>query len=80
MRITLAIIAAIAMIGLPIAMIWSMIAYFRTPPSKRRSGGSMSTAVGAALLALDRLAARPSIEHTVEALRQQPRLDEQSDE
>ncbi len=80
MDILLAIVASMALIAIPAAMIWSMIVHFRTPASKRPSGGSRSSAVGAALLELDRLAARPSIEHTVEAQRQQPRFDEQSDD
>jgi hypothetical protein len=78
MQIFLAIVAAVAIIAVPGAMIWSMVSYLRTPPSKRTSGGSRSSAVGAALQELDRLAARPSVEYTVEAQRQQPRLDEQS--
>jgi hypothetical protein len=80
MQIFLAIVAAVAIIAVPGAMIWSMVSYLRTPASKRPSGGSRSSAVGAALQELDRLAARPSVKHTVEAQRQQPRLDEQSND
>jgi hypothetical protein len=80
MRIVLAVVAAVALIALPIAMIWSMVVHFRTPPSKRRAGGSTSTGVGAALQELDRLLARPSIEHTVQSQKELPRRDDQSDD
>jgi hypothetical protein len=79
-QIFLAIVAAVALIALPIVMIRSMVLHFRTPPSKRRSGGSASTAVAAALQELDRLVARPSVEHTVETQKELPRLDDQSDD
>jgi hypothetical protein len=80
LQTALAILASIALIALPLAMIWSMIAHFRTPPSRRPSGGSTSAAVGAALQELDRLMARASAEHTIEAKQQLPRRDDQSDD
>ena len=69
-----------AIIGIPVAMVWSMIAYFRTPPSKRPGSGALSNAVGAALLEADRLLARPAAEHAIEAQQELPRQDDQSDD
>ena len=61
-------IAAVAiLLILPSAMVWSMVQHFRTPPSKRPGGGSMSNSVGAGLQELDRLLVRPSVEHQIEA-------------
>jgi hypothetical protein len=80
MTVFLAVVAAIAIVALPVGMIWSMVVHFRTPPGKRRSGGGTSAAYGAALQELDRLMARPSVEHTVESQKELPRLDEQSDD
>jgi hypothetical protein len=80
LRILVAILAAAAIVAVPVAMIWSMVVHFRTPPSQRRRGGASSNAVGAALQELDRLMARPSIEHTVETQKELPRRDDQDDE
>lgn len=60
-------IAAAAMfIVLPIVMIRSMVQHLRTPASKRPGSGGVSAGVGAALRELDRMIARPSVEHQVD--------------
>ena len=60
-------LAAIAMlVALPVAMIWSMVEHFRTRPSDRKGSGGISAGIGAALHELDRMVARPSVEHQVE--------------
>jgi hypothetical protein len=52
-------LAGALFIGLPAAMVWSIVQHIRTPPSR----------LGAAMQELDRLVARPSVEHTVESER-----------
>jgi hypothetical protein len=62
-----AVIVVVAiLIGMPAALIWSMVDHMKHGRgSKRRSSGA--AAVGNALLELDRLVARPSVEHVVKA-------------
>jgi hypothetical protein len=51
----------------PIVIIWSVVDHFRHRASDRPgSGGGISHAVGSAMLELDRLLARPSVEHQIE--------------
>ncbi|HEX4416117.1 MAG TPA: hypothetical protein VH107_20970 [Lacipirellulaceae bacterium] len=60
-------IAAVAMlIVLPVVMIRGMVDHFRTRPSERRGSGGISAGIGAALHELDRIIARPSVEHHVD--------------
>ena len=80
MPLIIGLLCLAAVIVLPVAMIWSMITHFRTPPSKRQGSGGLSNAVGAALLEADRLLARPSAEHTIEAQQQIPRQEDQDDD
>jgi hypothetical protein len=56
-------------IALPLILTGSMLNYLRGRGSARCGGGGMSAGVGAALQELDRLAARPSIEHQIEVER-----------
>lgn len=60
-------VAAGVIFGTPALLAWSMISHFRTPPSERPGSGSMTAGVGAAMQELDRLLARPSVEHKVDA-------------
>jgi len=59
-------VAAVMLIGVPVAMIWPMIDHLRGKGSERRGSGSFTAGIGAAMQELDRLMARPSIEHRVE--------------
>jgi hypothetical protein len=77
-QILLLVFAAAFIIGVPVAMVCSIVEHLRTPASRRRSGGSQTACIGAAMQELDRLLARPSVEHTVEA--QTPVLKREDDE
>jgi hypothetical protein len=61
------VLAVLFLIGLPIMLAWSMVDYFRGKGSERRGSGSFTAGVGAAMQELDRIMARPSAEHIVEA-------------
>jgi hypothetical protein len=61
------ILAVAFLVAMPLVLAWSMLDYFRGRGSARRGGGGLSAGVGAALQELDRLAARPSVEHQIEA-------------
>jgi hypothetical protein len=51
----------------PIAMLWTFIDGMKRKASDRPSGGGgISSFVGAGLLEVDRLLARPSVEHQIE--------------
>jgi hypothetical protein len=63
-------VAFFAFIIVPITMIWSMVDHFRKRGSQRTGSGGISSGIGAALLELDRLMTRPSVEHQVEAEQQ----------
>jgi hypothetical protein len=61
-------IAAVAvLVVLPIVMIWSMVDHLRTRGSEKVGSGGISAGIGAAMQELDRLMARPSVEHQIEA-------------
>jgi hypothetical protein len=64
----LAILAAIALIvGVPAALIWSVVDHLRHRGSERPGSGSFTAGIGSAMQELDRLMARPSAEHIVDA-------------
>lgn len=65
-RIFWSIAAIVGLVVAPIAMIVTAVAHFRTRASERPSSGSLTAGVGAALQEIDRLSARPSVEHQVE--------------
>jgi len=51
----------------PIVLLWSVVDHFRHKASDRPGGsGGISNVVGGAMLELDRLLARPSVEHQIE--------------
>jgi len=66
-QIFLLVLAGALFIGLPIAAVWTIVEHIRTPPSQRPPRTGVTAGFGAALQELDRLVARPSVEHTVEA-------------
>jgi hypothetical protein len=72
------VVIALVVVGLPIVLIGSMISYFRGKGSERRGGGGMTAGVGAAMQELDRIMARPSVEHQVEAENQTLRRDDEA--
>jgi hypothetical protein len=72
-------LAFITFIVGPIALIWTFIDGMRRKASDRPAGGGgISSAVGAAMLELDRISARPSIEHQIET--ENHVQDDQSDD
>jgi hypothetical protein len=77
-QLALLALAAAILIGVPTFLIWSMVAHFRTRASERPGSGSQTAGIGAAMQELDRLLARPSAEHIVEA--QNPVLRREDDE
>ena len=60
-------IAAAFIVGVPAMLIWSVIDYLRHRGSERPGSGSVTAGIGAAMQELDRLMARPSAEHIIEA-------------
>jgi hypothetical protein len=60
--ILLLIAIAVIFIGVPVGLVWSVIDHARNAHHRERRGGG-----GNALIELDRLVARPSVEHVVEA-------------
>lgn len=66
--ILLLVMAFLTFIVAPIALIWAFVDGMRRKSSERPGGGGgISNIVGGAMQELDRLLARPSIEHTIEA-------------
>jgi hypothetical protein len=60
------VVAILMVVLVPITLVWSMIDHFRSKGSERRGGGGISAGVGAAMMELDRIMTRPSVEHQVE--------------
>jgi hypothetical protein len=69
--------AVLALVVAPIVLIWTMVDHFRGRGSQRCGSGGISAGAGAALQELDRLVARPSVEHQIEA--EQPVLKREDD-
>jgi hypothetical protein len=61
----------------PIALVKTMIDYFRGRGSQRKGSGGVSAGIGAAMQELDRLLTRPSAEHKIET--EQPILKREDD-
>jgi hypothetical protein len=65
--IVLLIAAFLTFVVAPIALVWTFIDGMRHKASDRPSGGGgISNVVGGAMLELDRLLTRPSVEHQIE--------------
>jgi hypothetical protein len=60
-------VAILVLVVLPIVMAWSVVQHFRGRGSQRTGSGGVSAGIGAALQELDRLVARPSIEHQIDS-------------
>jgi hypothetical protein len=74
--ILLSIAAVAILIGLPIVLVASFVGFIRGKGSERRGGGGVSSFVGAGLQEIDRIMARPSIEHQIEAEHQVPKRED----
>jgi hypothetical protein len=67
-EILLLIVAIGITVGIPALMIWGVVDHVRHGHKRERKGGGGGAApLGSALMELDRLVARPSVEHVVEA-------------
>jgi hypothetical protein len=56
------------LIGIPVVCVWAMVDHLKHGKNRpRRGSGGGGGGVGGALMELDRLTARPSVEHVVEA-------------
>jgi hypothetical protein len=72
------IVAVVVFIGGPIAMVWTFVDGMRRKASDRPSGGGgISNIVGGAMMEIDRLIARPSVEHQIET--EHPTLEREDD-
>ena len=73
----LIIMAALTFVVVPIVLVWTFVDGMRRKSSDRpRGGGGMSNVVAGAMLELDRLLTRPSIEHTIETEQQTLRRED----
>jgi hypothetical protein len=59
--------AVMTFVVLPIVLFRSMVVHLRGRGSQRSGSGGISAGVSAAMLELDRIMTRPSIEHQIEA-------------
>jgi hypothetical protein len=64
MRVLELIILLAMLFGIPIAIVWSIVDHVKHGKNRPRRSGS---AMGGVLMELDRLTARPSVEHVIEA-------------
>jgi hypothetical protein len=77
--IALLALAFVVFIVGPIALVWTFVDGMRRKASDRPAGGGgISNAIGGAMLELDRIYARPSIEHQIET--ENHVQDDQSDD
>jgi hypothetical protein len=80
-EILLLIIAIAITVSIPAAMMWAVVDHLRHGHKRQRKAGSGGAApLGSALMELDRLVARPSVEHVVEAENKIVRQDDQGGE
>jgi hypothetical protein len=61
------VIGVAILLGVPIAMIWGVVDHIRNSHKRERRNTGATAGIGAAMQELDRLVARPSVEHVVEA-------------
>ena len=68
MRVLQLIFLLAMLIGIPVVCVWAIVDHVRHGKNRpRRGSGGGGGALGGALMELDRLTARPSVEHVVEA-------------
>jgi hypothetical protein len=65
------------LIGVPALLVWSMVDFTRRRASERPGSGGFTAGIAGAMQELDRLMARPSVEHTEET--QNPVLKREDD-
>ena len=70
------ILALVVLIGIPVALVWTMVDYFRGRGSDRRGSGGITSGIGAAMQELDRIMTRPSAEHKIETEHQALRRED----
>jgi hypothetical protein len=76
--VLLLVLAFVTFVVAPIALVWTFVDGMRKKASDRPGGGGgLSNAVGAAMLEVDRIFARPSIEHQIET--EHPVLEREDD-
>ena len=73
------ILALAVLLFLPAALLWSMAQHLRGKGSERPGSGGISAGVGAAMQELDRIMARPSVEHQTKTENQTLKRDDDSD-
>jgi hypothetical protein len=66
-EILLAVVAVLILLAIPAALVWASVDHVKNNHKRPRKSGSGG--VGFALQELDRMVARPSVEHTAEAER-----------
>jgi hypothetical protein len=80
-EILLLIVAIAITVAIPAAMIWTIVDHLRHGRKRERKGsGGGAMPLGSALMELDRLVARPSVEHVIEAENKIVREDDQGGE
>jgi hypothetical protein len=68
MRVVQLIFLLVMLIGIPVVCVWAIVDHVKHGKNRpRRGSGGGGGGVGGALMELDRLTARPSVEHVVEA-------------
>ena len=70
------VLAIAVLVGIPVALVWTMVDYFRGKGSDRRGSGGITAGIGAAMQELDRIVSRPSVEHQVETEHQTLRRED----
>lgn len=72
-------LAFVTFVVAPVALVWTFVIGMRRKASDQPAGGGgISNAIGAAMMELDRIYARPSIEHQIET--ENHVQDDQSDD
>jgi hypothetical protein len=79
-EVLLLIVVIVVLLTVPVGVIWGIVDYVKNGHRRERRGGSGGAGIGPAMMELDRLVARPSVEYVVEAQTQvMRREDDQGD-